>query len=88
MNKCSLISCGRKVNRIQFAYRTNGIVLERCSQIDVFGVIIGQILPSASHIDRICKDASTMFGFIKKDTRFLLNIECLKIVFIAYARLL
>lgn len=86
INKCKIVTFGRKNVRINFFYNISGNVLSRCDEIRDLGVIVDCKLSFVQHIENVAAAALKTLGFIMRNTSEFNNIFAIKLLFYALVR--
>lgn len=75
-----------KVNKLEFAYKLNDSVIERCNSFKDLGILFDSKLTFATHINNICNKAMKMLGFIIRNSKNFSNIQTFKSLYFCYVR--
>lgn len=69
INKCKTISFTRKLNKINFGYNVDGVLLYRDINVKDLGIIFDEKLKFDVHVDTICRKSFRILGFILRRGR-------------------
>ena len=85
-SKCQIISMSRRLKPIRFAYKMNGIVLEKVDTIKDLGVDISSKLDWNSHVNRVVKKSNRKMGMIMRTVGYNAPTKVTKTLYNALVR--
>lgn len=86
INKCKVMSFHRKKSPITMDYNINGVNINRASELKDLGVMFVGNMTFTKHMDLIIAKANSMFGFISRWTREIMDQRTLFILYFSYVR--
>lgn len=86
VNKCHIMSFTRKLSTTEYSYVLNNNELNRCNNFKDLGVLFDTKLSFTDHISDIIVAAYRNLGFIIRNSKQLVDINTLKILFSTFVR--
>lgn len=84
--KCKIITFTRKSQPIIFNYKLSDASLERVYEIRDLGLVMDYKLDFHTHINKICKSAYKMLGFVMRTASQFDNVRVARVLYNAYVR--
>ena len=85
-SKCQVITMSRRINPVQFAYKMNGITLEKIDAIKDLGVDVSARLDWSNHVKHVVKKSNRKMGMIMRSVGFNAPVKVTKTLYTALVR--
>ena len=86
IDKCKVMNFTRKNNTISYSYQLNGNVLNYVDRSLDLGVYLDHRLSFKCHIDYVVGRATSVMGFIFRESREFADPYCIRAIFFALVR--
>ena len=80
------MSCTRNIDKINFYYNINGVLLQKCNAYRDLGVIIDSTLSFVPHIEQMVNSSLRTVGFIIRNGTDFKDVFSIKILFYTLVR--